>query len=140
MSVLVLLTTAPLVDALRRDGILSRPEFYLLVTIYLYGTCGYLTHVLYTAKDFAFIIPVSSLAVHKSYLYSSAAVFAIYIGSGFYRSGGVLNRVSYPQDHENRALTILAAAGCLFALAFNVYYFYTFGLFSGAFDRVELLD
>lgn len=140
VCVLVLLTTAPLIDALRRENILVRPEFYLLVAIYLYGTCGYLAQLVLTADDFIFIIPVSSLAVHTSYLYSSAAVFAIYMGGGFYRSRETRKLVSFSQGLDNRVLVILAAAGCLLALAFNTYYFYTFGLFSGSFDRVEFMD
>lgn len=136
--VLVLLTTAPLIDALRRDNVLTRPEFYLLVTLYLYGTCGYLVHVLYTAKDFGFIIPVSGLAIHKSYLFSSAAIFAVYIGGRFYRSS-MEERAPGPPSGD-RLLPVLAAAGCLLALAFNVYYFYTFGLFSGSFNRVAFID
>lgn len=139
--VLVALATAPVVDALRRRGALARPEFYLLVTLYLYATGGYLTYLilprLSPAQGYTFLLPAGDLAIHTSYLYSVCAVLAVYAGGRLYNPDEPERRHHPGGD---RLLVAFALAGCVLALAANAYYFYTFGLFSGNFDRVEFID
>ncbi|QIN77685.1 hypothetical protein GBA65_03225 [Rubrobacter marinus] len=134
---LVSLTTAPVIDALRRRGVLSRPEFYLLVALYLYATGGYLTHLILPAGAPSFLLPASALSAHTSYLFSACAVLAVYAGGKLYDAGQI--EIGLPPQ-GSRLLASLALAGCLVALAINIYYFATFGLFSGNFDRVEFID
>lgn len=134
---LVLMTTAPVLDALRRRGSLARPEFYLLVSLYLYATIGYLTHLILPGGIRTFLLPTADLSVHTSYLYSASAVLAVYVGGRLYDPGDSGWR---PLTERSRVLGVLALAGCVLALAANTYYFASFGLFSGNFDRVDFID
>lgn len=137
-AILLVLTTLPVLDAARRKEIFARPEFYLLGAIYLYGTFGYVTQLFFSSQDFYFILPATKLYAHESYLYSAGAVLAVYLGGGLYRSGDAMRAgVHITRD---RTLALLAAGGCTLALAFNLYYFASYGLFSGEFDRVVFID
>lgn len=138
---LILLATVPVLDALRRRGVLARPEFYLLVALYLYATGGYLTYLILPALapsgTYSFLLPAGELSVHTGYLYSVCAILAVYAGAKLYNPEEPERRYR-PQG--DRLLVGFALAGCLLALAVNAYYFYTFGLFSGSFDRVQFID
>jgi hypothetical protein len=135
--VLVALATAPVLDALRRKGVFVRPEFYLLVSLYLYGTGGYLTYLVLPPGAYLFLLPASSLSVTTSYLYAVSAILAVYVGGRLYDPGEPESRV---HGVGNRTLVALALAVCVAALAANIYYFAQFGLFSGNFDRVLFID
>lgn len=134
---LLVLATAPVLDAFRRKGALARPEFYLLGALYLYATVGYLAHLVLPAGVRGFLLPAGDVPIHTSYLYSVCAILAVYVGGGLYRAEEA-GRNTLP--HGRGLLAALALAGCVLALAINAYYFATFGLFSGNFDRVEFID
>jgi oligosaccharide repeat unit polymerase len=135
--VLIALATAPVLDALRRRGALARPEFYLLVTLYLYGTGGYLTYLVLPPGVRFFLLPVSGLSVHTSYLYAVAAVLAVYVGGRLYDPK--VPELRYDRGRE-RIFAAFAFAACVLALALNLYYFSKFGFLSGNFDRVVFID
>lgn len=134
---LLVLATAPVLDALLGKGALARPEFYLLAALYLYSTGGYLTYLILPAGTRGFLLPAGTLSMHTSYLYSVCAILAVYAGGKLYDSKDFEAGVRLEGD---RLLTVLALTSCTLALALNVYYFSGFGLFSGGFDRVEFID
>ena len=135
-AVLIVLTTLPVLDAARRKGAFARPEFYLLGVLYLYGTGGYLTYLLFSSQDFTFLLAADRLTIHASYLFAALAVYAVYVGGKLYWDVEPV-RLAPP---GGRTLVILASLGCVIAIGFNAYYYASYGLFSGAFDRVLFID
>lgn len=131
----VLAVGVPVLDAARRRGAFARPEFYLLLALYVYASFGYLTNLYFPFGMLNFILPVSEESIHKGYLYSALAIFAVYLGGGLFRTRQI--RAAPPRDD---ALVALALLCCVGALALNLYYFYTFDLLTGGFDRTAFID
>lgn len=132
---MVAAATVPVLDATRKEGVFARPEYFLLVTLYLYATFGYVSHLYLPAEAFRFMIPVPESAEHLSFLYSLLAIWGVYLGGELY---GTRKLRFAPAKKE--MLVGVALIGCLLALAFNAYYFNAYGLSAGTFDRVTYID
>lgn len=133
---MIALATVPLLDATRRASSFARPEYFLLVTLYIYGTFGYVAHLSFSPDTFPFMIPVAESTIHLSYLYSLLAVWAVYWGGRLYRAEKLASAPA-----ANREMIVgVAALGCVAALAINFYYFNSFGFSAGTFNRITYID
>lgn len=133
---MIALATVPLLDSTRRSGSFARPEYFLLVTLYLYATFGYTAHLYFPPGTFPFMIPVGEPAMHLTYLYSLLAIWAVYVGGRLYAA----EKLAVGSAPNREILVGVAALGCVAALAFNFYYFNSFGFSAGTFNRVTYID
>ena len=132
---MVLPMTLLVVDAARRTGAFVRPAFYLLSTIYIYATFGYLSHLYFPPEEFPFMLPFRETTIQLGYFYSALAMLGIYLGGKLYLSAD-----TQAGHQSSKMLFKLALAGCVFAIAANLYSFISSGFIVGDFDRVTFID
>jgi len=126
--VLLVLPTWLLFHAARRPGAFARPEFYLFLSVYAYGTAGYLGYMFLQLERARFLqtIQYERSTILLAYGYTIVAMVSIYFGGRLYREV----RINVCQPRRSHFL-IIGVSAALFAILVNVQYFASVGAFSG---------
>jgi hypothetical protein len=136
---LIAIATCLLGSALRQKDTFFRPEFYLLVTLYAYGTMGYIAYLYIGAGTFVFMIGYDDSTVNLAYVYTTLSFIAIYVGGKLYKERTLTFPVLKKLRAQN-ALVHIAVLSFVIGLFFNFYFFYKSGSLSGELKHSELLD
>ncbi len=132
-------STCLFVDALRHHGSLSRPEFYLLLSVYVYGTAGFLGYRYIELESAVFMqaITYDDATIVKAYFYTVIGISAIYLGGLLYKSGPDARHNTL---RFNSVYVGVASGAAVLAIFINFYFFSKQGLFAGGIHHADLLE